>query len=42
LCTTTNPVPSRFADKEPLMSIRYRIEIYRDYDGKVKLVRVPR
>ena len=23
------------------MSIRYRIEIYRDYDGKVKLVRVP-
>jgi len=24
------------------MSIRYRIEIYRDYDGKVKLVRVPR
>lgn len=42
LCTTTCPVPSRQADKEPLMSIRYTVTIYKDYDGKVKVARTPR
>ena len=41
-CTTTNPVPVCFADKEPLMSIRYTVTIYKDYDGKVKVARTPR